>query len=83
MLYDRAAIIQFDDGSRSLDALLEIPPIKDYIEIRVKEDQHLQQIANERYRDTELWYIIAEFNPEIVDIFDIPYGTLLKIPILS
>lgn len=43
--------------------------------------QRLDQIASMYYSGrSDLWWVIAEYNPEIKDFFNIPSGTLLRIP---
>lgn len=32
------------------------------------------------YHRPDLWWVIAEYNPEVVDFVHIPGGTLLRIP---
>lgn len=42
--------------------------------------ERLDQIAYRYYRSPEYWWIIPEFNPEIVDFINIEPGTVLRIP---
>jgi len=51
-----------------------------YFEHQYVQGERLDQIANKYYKDSEYWWIIPEFNPQIVDFTDIPEGTVLKIP---
>lgn len=51
-----------------------------YSEYRWKSGDRLDQLATDFYRDPEKWWIIAESNPEILDIQRIPAGTVLRIP---
>jgi hypothetical protein len=37
-------------------------------------------VANELLGDPELWWVIMDYNPEIANPFDIPLGTILRIP---
>jgi hypothetical protein len=37
-------------------------------------------IANEFLGDPSLWWIIMDYNPEIVNPLDIPVGTSIRIP---
>jgi hypothetical protein len=37
-------------------------------------------IANKFLGDPSLWWIIMDYNPEVVDPFDISVGTILRIP---
>ena len=43
--------------------------------------ERLDQIAARYYNNRcDLWWFIAEYNPEVRDFFNIPAGTLLRIP---
>jgi hypothetical protein len=44
------------------------------------EGERLEQIANTYYQRPELWWLIAEYNPQIVDFLNIVPGTTLKVP---
>lgn len=37
-------------------------------------------VANEFLGDPNLWWVIMDYNPEIVNPLDIPLGTVLRIP---
>jgi hypothetical protein len=37
-------------------------------------------IANELLGDPSFWWVIMDYNPEILNPFDIPLGTVLRIP---
>lgn len=51
-----------------------------YAEYSWKTGDRLETLAMRFYRDPELWWIIAEANPEITDIQNISAGTVLRIP---
>lgn len=42
--------------------------------------ERLDQLAQRYYQRPELWWVIAEYNPEINDHDNIPNGTILRIP---
>lgn len=42
--------------------------------------ERLDQLAYRYYQRPELWWFIAEYNPEIDDHDNIPNGTILRIP---
>ena len=42
--------------------------------------ERLDQIADKYYNNPEYWWVIPEFNPEVLDFTDIKPGTLLRIP---
>lgn len=45
-----------------------------------KSGDRLDSLAMQFYRNPELWWVITEANPEIVDMQNIPAGTVLRIP---
>lgn len=51
-----------------------------YLEYTWKAGDRLESLAMKFYRDPEYWWIIAEANPEVIDIQNIPAGTTLRIP---
>lgn len=42
--------------------------------------ERLDQIADKYYNNPEYWWVIPEFNPEVLDFTDIKPGTPLRIP---
>lgn len=42
--------------------------------------ERLDQIATQYYKRPEFWWLIPEYNPEIVDFLNIEPGTQLRIP---
>jgi hypothetical protein len=42
--------------------------------------ERLDQLSYRYYRRPDLWWVIAEYNPQIKDIYNIPAGTELRIP---
>jgi nucleoid-associated protein YgaU len=42
--------------------------------------ERLDGIANKYYKNSEYWWIIPEFNPEIKDFTNITPGTVLRVP---
>jgi nucleoid-associated protein YgaU len=46
----------------------------------VVEGEYLFDIAYREYKDPTLWFVIADFNPEIFDLFNIPVGTTILVP---
>lgn len=51
-----------------------------YSEYTWKDGDRLDQLAMNQYMDPERWWIIMEYNPEIVDPHNIKPGTVLRIP---
>lgn len=54
--------------------------LTNYWEHVYKSGERLDQIAFQYYSRPEFWWIIPEYNPQIVDINNIEPGTVLKIP---
>lgn len=77
-LYDGGRIIQFKDGSLILEAILDFQ-VNLFIEHLVKDEETLFSIARKYYKETDLWYRIAEANPEI-DPVELITGTSLIVP---
>lgn len=44
------------------------------------ERDRIDLIANIFLGDPGKWWVIMDYNPEIIDPFDIPIGTVLRIP---
>lgn len=42
--------------------------------------EKLSNIANDVYNKPDRWWLILDNNPQIVDPFNIPVGTVLRIP---
>lgn len=51
-----------------------------YSEYSWKSGDRLESLAMRFYRDPELWWVIAEANPQVTDVQSIPAGTILRIP---
>ena len=51
-----------------------------YTEYTWKEGDRLDRVAMEFFKDSAKWWVIPEFNPEILDPQNIPAGTVLRIP---
>jgi hypothetical protein len=45
-----------------------------------KTGETLQGLAQTYFRNPALWWTIAEYNPEITDLLNIPVNTELRIP---
>ena len=81
--YDLAVVVEYPDGSISLETLKEeVATTADDLNYTVKDGDTLQGIAHVYYKDSGLWYIIALAN-NIQNPFDINQfypGQLLRIP---
>lgn len=51
-----------------------------YTEHTVVSGERLDQLGYKYYRRSSMWWVILDHNPELKDIFDIPAGTILRIP---
>ena len=51
-----------------------------YYEHNYVKGERLDQIATKYYKNPGYWWIIPEFNPQIVDFTNIPDGTVIKVP---
>lgn len=51
-----------------------------YSEYEWKVGDRIDLLANRVYRNSRMWWIILEHNPEISDPTNIPAGTILRIP---
>lgn len=78
--------VNFYKALKDNDSLKDMPPVK--ISIR-KSDKYitynknlmrLDFIAGEIYQDETLWRLIMWSNPEYTIEFDIPNGTIIRIP---
>jgi hypothetical protein len=45
-----------------------------------KEEDRIDLVANRFYGNTSLWWQILDFNPEILNPWEIPVGTTIRIP---
>jgi phage tail protein X len=51
-----------------------------YTFYRVVDGERVDTIARDFYGNAQLWWMIADANPEIFDWLDIDPGTILRIP---
>jgi len=51
-----------------------------YREHIYKDGERLDAIAYKYYKNPSFWWLIAEYNPEILDFFEVQPGTTLRIP---
>lgn len=47
---------------------------------QVGANERLEQIAKDTLGDSSLWYRIMDYNPEIINPFNVPLGTVVRIP---
>jgi nucleoid-associated protein YgaU len=51
-----------------------------YWEHQYVQGERLDQIASKYYQNPKSWWLIAEYNPQIVNFTTITPGTILRIP---
>lgn len=80
-LYDNGFIINYKEGDQGLYRnFLGLRGSVNDIYHTIKEGETLYSIALKRYGDSSLWYIIADVNDIIEDIFDLPVNQVIVIP---
>ena len=80
-LYDRGFIVTYDEGDSSLFRT----PISYRSNMgnkyhTITDCQSLHDIARKYYGSSYLWFLIADANDVIEDIFDLPIGEIILIP---
>lgn len=51
-----------------------------YARYIVQAGDHLDTLAASVLGSPELWWVIAQMNPELIDPQDLPVGTVLRVP---
>lgn len=51
-----------------------------YTYYRVVDGERVDTIAKDFYGKGELWWMIADANPEVIDWFDLEPGTIIRVP---
>lgn len=76
------ATIQTATGSSRQTVIVPDPAEKviSYTNYIVRDGDRIDQLANKFLGMSKLWWMIADANPEIVDWFVLPRGTVLRIP---
>ena len=79
--YNDAYVIKYEDGDVSLETYPpQIIPSSSDIFHTVLEGETLQNIAFRYYKDSGLWYAIAEANKILNPFEELKAGTLIRIP---
>lgn len=82
--YEKASVVPIADASGRYRATIvpccspQVPD--DFTLHRVVDGERLDMLAAGAYGDPEMWWRIADANPEVFYPDDIPAGTLLRIP---
>jgi hypothetical protein len=68
--------------SQSVPTVFRVFPSQtsDYFLYEWKETDRIDQVSKSFLGSTAKWWKIMDFNPEVLDPFTIPTGTLLRIP---
>jgi nucleoid-associated protein YgaU len=56
------------------------PSVATYYEHTYLQGERLDQLAAKYYNNPNYWWIIPEFNPQIIDFVNITPGTVIRIP---
>jgi len=74
------SLVEYGDANPVV--FYEIPSIGqiDYFKYTWKSGDRLDLLAETFYKTPRKWWVIAEANPEIVDIATITAGTVIRIP---
>jgi len=83
-LYDRGYFVTFSNGDEALyrTPMNYIFGIGDTFHV-IQEDDDLLKIAQKYFGNQYLWYLIADANNNIEDIFDLTINETLIIPNIS
>jgi len=83
-LYDRGYLIDFGDNEVVVHRtpITYIQSVKDSYYVIVYGDT-LYSISRKYYGSSSLWFMIADVNDNIEDIFDLPFGDTILIPNIS
>jgi len=83
-LYDRGYLIDFGSGELVVyrTPIIYLQSIEDVYHVITYEDT-LHSIARKYYNSSFLWFMIADVNDNIEDIFDLPFGETILIPSAS
>ena len=83
-LYDRGFLVNFGAGEVTLyrNKISYKQSVGDVYHV-IKYNERLTDIARKYYDQSSLWFIIADVNDNIEDIFDLPIGDTILIPNLA
>jgi hypothetical protein len=82
--YADSSIVKIDrNGTTSLAIEPSLPAqewIFDFTYHQISAAEGIDEIAFENYGDGSKWWIIASANPEILDWYEVPVGTIIRVP---
>lgn len=58
-------------------------PVDGMVQYRVREGETYQILAYRFYSDPMLWYVLADFNPQVYDVTELPIGENINVPPLT
>ena len=80
-LYDRGYIVTYSEGDSSLlRTQITFKPNMGNRYHTIVDGQTLHDIARKYYGSSYLWYLIADVNDVVDDIFNLPIGEVILIP---
>ncbi len=65
----------------TLQLELGVPEVVDYTVHRVVGDERMEQLAEDAYGDADLWWVIADANPQLGYPDQLKPGALVRIPL--
>lgn len=80
-LYDRCYVVYYKEGDQAIyrTPIAYNSSVSDVYHT-IKYNESLHDIARRYYGSSYLWFLIADVNPIITDIFDLVPGTTILIP---
>ena len=85
--YERAMVVpvQGSDGVHRSTILpaLGVPEIGEYTAYRAAAGDRMDLLAATAYGDPEMWWCIADANPQLSFVDELAPGTVLRIPVLT
>ena len=83
-LYDQGYIVNFKEGDQ---AIYRMPlayrsSVRDKYHV-IKENETLHSIAHTYYGSSYKWFILADVNDTISDVFNLTVGSTIVIPTIS
>lgn len=78
----RIVVTNGPDGAprQEMRPAFPVPKLISYTFYRVIHGDRVDTLANDFYGRADLWWLIADANPEIMDWFNVAPGEVLRIP---
>jgi len=83
-LYDRGYVIYFKEGDKAFyrTPIIYVASVYDKYHT-IRDGETLLSIALDKFGASSLWFMIADVNDDVEDIFDLEVGSTLLIPNLE